>query len=393
MGHTLNEAQVAVLRWVADGCPDGAMDGSAHRISAAALRSRGLIRVSGRGRTWSAAITDAGSAYLASPPPRRKRPPRPARRAPTDPAALPQSAAVPVASRDDAIAEDLRQAHPLIRATRSAAQGLRPALDGRLVVGERPGVVRMVVSRDRTHRALILAHSLMVGAKRRSWSIEPYSKDRYGYGHHPGVSIVIGEHRYPIEVHEETRTLPFTQEEIEAWRNEHSWMKDDRAHKMPPPQRKRKEPTGRLRVVLPESYGRRASWTDSPRSLGGSLSEVFRSLEARAVADDLAAENARRRQEEFQRAQALHAERARLARIEEARASRAMAEINAWRQAHALAEYAATLRQRLPELTDAERDRIEAWCRWLEHRARRSDPTSDTSLIVGFNDEQDARGW
>ncbi len=81
MGHTLNEAQVPVLRWVADGCPDGAMDGSAHRISAAALRSRGLIRVSGRGRTWSATITDAGSAYLASPPPPRKQTPRPTRRA------------------------------------------------------------------------------------------------------------------------------------------------------------------------------------------------------------------------------------------------------------------------------------------------------------------------
>ncbi len=391
MGHTLHEAQVAVLRWVADGCPDGVMDGSAHRISAAALRSRGLIRVSGRGRTWSATITEAGSAYLVSPPPPRKQTPRPTRRAPTNRADPPQPAPVPAASRDDAIAEDLRQAYPSIRATRSAARGLRPALDGRLVVGERPGVVRMVVSRDRLRRALVLAHSLITGAKRRGWSIEPYSKDPYRA--HPGVAIVIREHHYPIEVHEQTRTLPFTQEEIEVWRNEYSWMKD-RAHKMPPPQRKRKEPTGTLRLVLPNSYGRGpTSWTDSPRSLNGSLSHVLRSLEERAVADDLAAENARRRQEEFERAQALHAERARLARIEEARVTRAMAEINAWRQAQALADYAAILRQRLPKLTDAERDRIEAWCQWLEHRARRLDPTSDTSLIVGFNDEQDARGW
>ncbi len=387
----MNEAQVAVLRWVAHGCPDGVMDGSAHRISAAALRSRGLIRVSGRGRTWRATITDPGNAYLASPPPARKQTHRPTQRAPTNRADPPQPAAVPATSHDDAIAEDLRQAHPFIRATHSAARGLRPALDGRLVVGERPGVVRMVVSSDRLHRALVLAHSLIAGAKRRGWDIETYSKDRYGA--HPGVAIVIGEHHYPIEIHEETRTLPFTQEDIEAWRNEYSWIKD-RAHKMPPPQRKRKEPTGTLRVVLPHGYGGgRASWTDSPRSLNGSLRNVLHSLDERAVADDLAAENARQRQEEFQRAQALRSERARLARIEEARATRAIAEINAWRQAHALAEYAATLRQRLPQLTDAERDRIEAWCQWLEHRARRSDPTSDTSLIVGLNDEQDARGW
>lgn len=167
MAHTLNKAQVAVLRWVADGCPDGVMDGSAHRISAAALRSRGLIRVSGRGRTWSATITDAGSAYLASPPPPRKQTPRSPRPAPKNRADSPQLAAVPAASRSDTIAEDLRRAHPFIRATRSAAGRLRPALDGRLIVGSRPGVVRMVVSRDRLHRALVLAHSLIAGAKPR----------------------------------------------------------------------------------------------------------------------------------------------------------------------------------------------------------------------------------
>jgi hypothetical protein len=166
-------------------------------------------------------------------------------------------------------------------------------------------------------------------------------------------------------VHEETRTVPFSKEEIDAWRNEYSWM-NDRADKTPPPQRKRKEPTGTLRLVLPNGYGGgRTSWTDSPRSLNGSLSDVFDSLEERAAADDLATENARRRREEFERAERLRAERARLARIDEARANRATAEIAAWRQAHEFADYAATLRQRLPELDDAERDRIEAWCQWL----------------------------
>jgi hypothetical protein len=225
----------------------------------------------------------------------------------------------------------------------------------------------------------------------RGWDIKPYSQDRYG--RRPGVAITIREHQYPIEVHEETRTLPFSQEEIDAWRNEYSWM-NDRADKMPPPQRKRKERTGTLRLVLPNGYGGgRASWTDSPRSLNGSLSDVFDSLEERAAADDLAAENARRRREEFERAERLRAERARLARIDEARANRATAEIAAWRQAREFADYAATLRQQLPELDDVERDRIEAWCQWLEDRARRSDPAQETSLILGLDDERDERGW
>ena len=34
------DTQVAVLRWIANGCPDGVMPGYAHKITAAALRSR-----------------------------------------------------------------------------------------------------------------------------------------------------------------------------------------------------------------------------------------------------------------------------------------------------------------------------------------------------------------
>jgi hypothetical protein len=62
---TLTEAQIAVLRWISDGCPDGVMPNSHHRISAAALRSRGLVETRGRGATWAASITAAGRAYLA----------------------------------------------------------------------------------------------------------------------------------------------------------------------------------------------------------------------------------------------------------------------------------------------------------------------------------------
>jgi hypothetical protein len=61
---TLTEQQVEILRWIAAGCPTGVMEGSFHRISAAALRRRGLVKVSGKGATWSAGITKAGTEYL-----------------------------------------------------------------------------------------------------------------------------------------------------------------------------------------------------------------------------------------------------------------------------------------------------------------------------------------
>jgi hypothetical protein len=61
---TLTEQQVSVLRWIAEGCPDDVMDGGSHRVSAAALRNRGLVMIRGRGATWVAKITDAGCDYL-----------------------------------------------------------------------------------------------------------------------------------------------------------------------------------------------------------------------------------------------------------------------------------------------------------------------------------------
>lgn len=60
----LNEAQRRVLRWVATGYPDGVMEGYSHRVSAAALRSCGLVRITGRGQSWRAELTDAGRALV-----------------------------------------------------------------------------------------------------------------------------------------------------------------------------------------------------------------------------------------------------------------------------------------------------------------------------------------
>jgi hypothetical protein len=61
---SLNDAQARVLRWIADGCPPGVMEGYAHRVSASALRSRELVRIFGKGKTWRAELTDRGRDLL-----------------------------------------------------------------------------------------------------------------------------------------------------------------------------------------------------------------------------------------------------------------------------------------------------------------------------------------
>jgi hypothetical protein len=64
---SLTVGQYEVLEWVAADCPGGMYEsGYAHRITARALESRGLVAITGRGDTWLAAITDAGTAYLAA---------------------------------------------------------------------------------------------------------------------------------------------------------------------------------------------------------------------------------------------------------------------------------------------------------------------------------------
>ncbi len=58
---SLNAAQVQVLAWIRDGCPEGIYpDGYGHRLTARALASRGLVKISGHGDSWRAELTDKG---------------------------------------------------------------------------------------------------------------------------------------------------------------------------------------------------------------------------------------------------------------------------------------------------------------------------------------------
>jgi hypothetical protein len=148
---------------------------------------------------------------------------------------------------------DLRGAHRLVTATREAAVGRRADEDGRITIGPRAGVVHMVLSRDLLRRALLIAQAVIREAERRGWEV---SSDQGRGGHGAvGVSVVVGGHAYPIEIHDVTETIPFTDEDIKAWREEDRWGFDHREDKLPPPQRKRKRATRRLKLVAPNGYG------------------------------------------------------------------------------------------------------------------------------------------
>lgn len=60
----LDERQLAVLRWVGNGCPDGPLAVPANKNRAQALANRGLVEVKRGKPGWRAVLTEAGRFYL-----------------------------------------------------------------------------------------------------------------------------------------------------------------------------------------------------------------------------------------------------------------------------------------------------------------------------------------
>jgi hypothetical protein len=60
----LNERQLAVLRWIRDGCPAGVMTGHTYKTTALALQGRRMVVVMKRRGVWSATVTESGLHYL-----------------------------------------------------------------------------------------------------------------------------------------------------------------------------------------------------------------------------------------------------------------------------------------------------------------------------------------
>lgn len=169
------------------------MEGHGHRVSVAALRSRGLIRISGRSPTWRARITAAEEVALGIPPHESEG--TAVRRSAAGPRGNPAAHARGRPSERLMLPRDLRGAHPLVAATRDAAAGVRVDGDGQLRIGPRRGVAHMHVSRSMVRRALLVLHGLTKEALRRDWEVVAYPGD--GDGSHRGIAIKVRDHPYP----------------------------------------------------------------------------------------------------------------------------------------------------------------------------------------------------
>jgi hypothetical protein len=344
---TLNEKQVAVLRWIADGCTSGVMEGDAHRVSAAAFRNRGLVTTSGRGRTWAAEITQAGREYLEQvdgpepPVPRQANVSvtqqlvddviaaggslRVARKNYCEPGGIDYENRVRLAERYGKVPEDKRLTVRVV--SRDELEIQLVEAPGHLV--SRAQLVPLIVPkrvsryhaaarefRDRSERhevsgallsrATRIIHAIAVESERRGWSARASSESVNGYGRtdwtgtkNGHLQIAADQHDFWLRLQEEgVRTRGPWEEEVKRYRNVSTDWSFYRDRELPSGPYDAGA-TGRLKLELHADrswlysgrqirWGDRQSWTLEER-----LPHLFWEVEERIAEADRVAERER----------------------------------------------------------------------------------------------------
>lgn len=344
---TLNETQVAVLRWIDDGCPADAMDGDvSHRISAAALRNRGFVTTSGRGPTWEARIAPAGREYLdqvdgPNPPAPRQANVSVTQQLVNDVISAGGSLRVPRKNWYERGAVDYEKRARLAEQYGKVPAGKRLTisvvspeeleielvdapgnLGGRaelvpFTVPEKVGrynaaarqfrdqTQRHEVSRALLPRATRIVHAIAVEAERRGWSARASSESKNGYGRvdwtgtKDGHLQITAEHyEFWLRLQEDgVHTRGVWEEEVYRYRNVSSDWTFYRDRELPrgPYDADAK---GRLKLELHSSgrwtySGRQSRWGDRQSwRLEERLPHLFREIEERIVEAGHAAERA-----------------------------------------------------------------------------------------------------
>jgi hypothetical protein len=421
---TLTEAQVAVLRWISDGCPDGVMQDHLHRISAAALRNRGLVETRGRGPTWTATVTPAGTAYLAKVDGPEPPIPRQAHISVNDQVVDEVVAAggtlrIARTGYYDSAADDyVRRAHLAERRGKVPKSKLlvvrsdRDEVELRLIdtdVDDQPATEELLpvsvpervgryhpavrrfreqrddheVSREQIQRASLVLQAVAAEAQQRHWAVE--SSDG-------GLTLHVHELTCALRVREEgVRTRGLWEEQVDRYghvRGDESWWRDREV----PRGRYDERATGKLSLTLdcdgPRLSGRQRTWSDRQSwSLEERLPHLFRELEERVVKARRSVERARILAEEAAERRRLDAEareeqwrrlmdtaRRRL-RQDELR-NRLLAEIKAWDEAKQIRAYCDAMEAAYPE-----EDGVREWVAWARGHAAGRDPLASVPTL------------
>lgn len=412
---TLNEDQLAVLRWIADGCADRVMDGYSHRVSAAALRRRGLVETSGRGPSWAAKATAAGREYLECSSGANAPVPRQANVSVTEQLVKDVIAAGGSLRRPQKQYYDREGVDYYNRAALAERYGKVP--DGKRLevtavspgevqidlvdAPEGPGfsptpvpvpdrvaryhpVVRAFRDRSERHevsraalpRVLRLLQGLVADAERRGHDVSIASSVKSDRYRDPSWS---GSKQGHIVISADgcSAAVRVTEEGLQSRVH---WDKQNRSYshrlgemtsRLPPLSEYEAKATGRLTLELVSGYsGRSAKWSDRKSwTLEEKLPELLREVELRAVeererqrkAEQAAAERERQWSAAMERARELHAEHR--------RGEILRGEVRAWREAQEISAYCDAAESRYPDDPGTIK-----WVSWARRYADAIDP-------------------
>ncbi|QAY74249.1 hypothetical protein ET445_13865 [Agromyces protaetiae] len=414
----LNSKQLAVLRWIGDGRPKGVYDeGFDHRITARALERRGLAAIRGHGASWRAQLTTGGEYYLlhdAYPPSDEPEQPPKAARRPPPPVRPPEPQTEPIPDlfeRLDVGGGVLRIETPTPSeriAVRRAVERARAAGDlpphqrlklsgtkaGPLVVelvtisDEVPQEARIaipaepdrgrtevraltaspslvLVSEQQRPRALAVVQAIAEECERRGWTLTVDET--------PTCLVAVGDDSYRLVLSEEKEKRD-VYDDAEIATRKYDWQRVSPT--------RREVWNGRLRLELVSVYPNRW-WADRRRwKLADKLPEVFN------VVDELAAAartQRQRREDEYQaklREWEAAVPVARQRYVQKLNQDRATAQLQQWRLARDLRDYADAIEQRSLELQDqGGASSARAWAELLRSEALRVDPILDAAAL------------
>lgn len=357
----LNQRQVEVLGWIADGCPDARQPGPTYKKSAAALQDHHLVTISKHGG-WHATLTEDGRHCLEHGIHSR----RAVHQGET--AAVDTPARVPPAAEPSPVPVSLATDPRKKRASSAEAVAAVQALSR----DDRP---RGVQGPTRV-RALELLGDLAERAVERGWSVAAVPlpagsvlRQRADSGDH--LSIDTGEYRARVRVTQEKDRSPHaaTPAEIEDSRR-NKWVRIPKYDQVP---------SRRLRLDLGRNYWgevRQYSWGDGKV---GNLSDKLG-----AVLDEIALRHGEQRLRRIER-ERVEAEAATCRRIleieatalfrEEYRADCMLKQATDWAHAAALRQYLDAVAEAMGAMEDEDSvERAREWLEWGRQYVERLDP-------------------
>lgn len=290
---------------------------------------------------------------------------------PSEPSPVPQPVADQVAFEADPanamkVADTLRSPHPLVRSTMQALEGAGKK-DAEYVSNWHMRHVDIEVTKGQMRRALRIADALLKGFDRRGWKVSlgggTERDDRKTW-------VTLLGQRIPFGIREPLKKV--LNEPAQPRRlSDGQWY-------TPHQSKYRDEPSGKLALVLRNSWGHSVSrsWPDLPsQRVEDRLSEFVVAIVAEAHelnerAARFAVEDRKRQEAELLRAAEQHRREAEIAR-REALAKQA----SRWDQSRLLKEYirAARLVAAATEDRDSE---VLGWLEWAETYANALDPLS-----------------